>query len=115
MEFYINGELFAERIFKTFEQEFQRFKIHATRPLLGSLQKAKNQFMVSYFNELSGNDELASFLGVRESFFGDYNYYIKELETYHSITREEVLNVCSEIIEKSKYVYLSMVDGDGKN
>ncbi|MBI2518817.1 MAG: insulinase family protein [Bdellovibrio sp.] len=115
--FYINGELLHKRHLQRFEREFQNDLRHICSKAITerALQKAKNQFMVSYFNQLAGNDELASFLGMRESAFGDYNYYVKELEIYHSITREEVLNVCSEVMEKSKYVYLSMVDGDGKN
>ncbi|OFZ15243.1 MAG: hypothetical protein A2X86_07930 [Bdellovibrionales bacterium GWA2_49_15] len=115
--FYIGGELLQKQYLKRFEKEFQAdLKQLCPKAITErALQKAKNQFMVSYFNELSGNDDLASFLGVRESAFGDYNYYVKELETYHAITRDEVLNVCSDIMENSKYLYLSMVDGDATN
>ncbi len=111
--FYISGQLLDKKSLPRFEQEFTRDLKNICENSITerALQKAKNQFMVGYFNELSGNDELASFLGLRERFYGDYNYYLKEIEIYHSINRAEVLNVCSDIMEKSKYVYLNMVDG----
>ena len=52
--------------------------------------------------ELETNSGVASFVGLRESFFGDFNYYKKELEIYSSISLDEIKTVCREIFVKSK-------------
>ena len=67
-----------------------------------ALQKTLNQYLVDYYGELETNSGVASFVGLRESFFGDFNYYKKELEIYSSISLDEIKTVCREIFVKSK-------------
>ena len=64
---------------------------------LRALQKTRNNFLVDYYNEVSSNSGLASFLGLREAFFGDYNYYKTELKTYAEISLEEIRKECKKI------------------
>ena len=73
-----------------------------------SLQKTKNQYLIHYYNSLQTNAGSAEFLGLREGFYNDYNFYKKELLIYDSIQVEEVKKVCHEIFDKGEYIFLSI-------
>lgn len=74
------------------------------RQLLGT----KNRYLVEYYKSLQTNDGLASFLGLRQSLFGDYKYYEKELSIYSSIELDEVKKVCHKIFDNHEYVMVSI-------
>lgn len=73
-----------------------------------SLQKTKNQYLMHYYNALQTNAGVAEFLGIREKFYNDYNFYKKELVIYDSIQVEEVKKVCHEIFNSQEYIFLSI-------
>jgi len=72
------------------------------------LQKTKNKLLVEYYGELNTNYGVASFLGLRENFFGDFKHYQKELDNYESIQLDEVIKVCREYFDNNNYVLLNI-------
>ncbi len=73
-----------------------------------SVQKIKNQYLVGRFKEIQTNSGVAGFIGNRELFFGDFNFYKKELEAYKTITSEEVKRACENLFDNQEYVYVSI-------
>lgn len=79
-----------------------------------TVQKTKNQYLVQYYSELQTNSGVASFVGLRENFYGDYSFYNKELEIYQSITADQVKKACHNIFDKNEYIFLSVWDKNPK-
>lgn len=110
--FFIGGELAG----RTNLNKFKRTLLKETKRLCKTaindrgVQKTKNQFLVSYYGSVQNNSGVASFLGSTEKFYGDYKYYEKELEIYDSITTEEVRNVCNEVFDTNKHIFVSVWD-----
>ena len=108
--FFIGGELLRGVDLKKFKKklvkEARKMCDHAITER--SLQKTKNQYLVDYYNELQTNAGVASFLGLRENFFGDYNFYKKEISIYESIQKDEVRDVCHKIFAKKKSIFFSI-------
>jgi zinc protease len=108
---FFKGELLKgtslSRMKRIFSKDKKRFCSN-TALNQRELQKTKNKLLVEYYGELNTNYGVASFLGLRENFFNDYNYYKKELEIYESITLNEVVNVCKEYFLKDNYVLLNI-------
>ncbi|MBT3586692.1 MAG: insulinase family protein [Halobacteriovoraceae bacterium] len=73
-----------------------------------SVQKTKNQYLVGYYGDIQSNMGIASFLGLRESFFGDYKFYKKELEIYNSVNITELKKVCNSLFQKPKNLFVSV-------
>lgn len=73
-----------------------------------NLQKAKNQFWVSYYDQLQGNAAIASFLGTKELLYRDPYYFQKEIEFYESISLEEVKGYCSQLTSGNKSIFFSI-------
>ncbi|MFZ4714160.1 MAG: M16 family metallopeptidase [Bacteriovoracaceae bacterium] len=73
-----------------------------------SMQKTKNQYLISAYGELETNDGTAIFLGTRESLFGDFRFYEKEFAIYDSITKEEIISECKKIFGTDKSVLFSL-------
>ena len=73
-----------------------------------SLQKTKNQYLARQFEEIQTNSGVASFIGNRELFFGDFNFYKKELEAYKTITSEEIRRECENVFRNQEYIYISI-------
>ena len=73
-----------------------------------SVQKVKNQYLVSMLSGLDTNDGIASFLGDREVYFNDYEFYKREMDIYNSVTVEEVKNVCQKFLLKKNSMFFSI-------
>lgn len=73
-----------------------------------SLEKVKNQYLVNFFEGLDTNNGIASFLGNRQAYYGDYGFYNKEMEIYNSITLEQVRSVCEKYLTKENSIFLSI-------
>ena len=63
--------------------------------------------MFGFYNAIKTNAGVASFLGTRENFFGDYSYYKKEIDIYKSIKLDELKKVCQEVFN-DKSVFISL-------
>lgn len=73
-----------------------------------SLEKVRNQQLTSFFSSLETNASITLFIGNREHFYGDYSYYLKELEIYDSITVEEITESCHKIFDKKEQIFISL-------
>jgi len=108
--FFINGKMLKGKSLKSFKKslkkEFPKLCVKAVDDR--SVQKAKNQLMISYYQELQTNAGSAEFVGLRESFFGDYKFYEKELEHYENITTAEVRDVCRGLFNPAKFNLISV-------
>lgn len=65
-----------------------------------AIMKVKNNYLIDMYKGLDTNAGLASFLGERHTFYGDYRAYKKELETYAGITVADVKAVCHELVKE---------------
>lgn len=75
-----------------------------------TVQKTKNQYLLGYFSALKTNAGMAHFVGLRESLFGDYNEYKKEIDIYESITTDEVKKACQDMLANREGIFLSIWD-----
>ena len=75
-----------------------------------SLQKSKNQIMAQGYSQLKTNAGVASTIVRNEKWHGDYNYGLKEMEIYNSISESEVQIACREVLEKSPSIFISTWD-----
>jgi len=114
--FFVTGELLKGVSLSKFHDRFLREGKRFCRQSINerNLQKTRNQFLIGYLDELKTNAGVAGFLGTREKFFGDYEYYKKELETYNSISQEEALKVCEEIFLPGKALFVSLWEKNPK-
>jgi len=110
--FLISGELLKSTNVNEFEKSFRKDMKSFCKDAINdrSLQKAKNQFFISYMGEMGTNDSLAGFLGLRESLFNDYSYFQKEMEIYASIGKQEVVETCESIFLKQKPLLMVMTN-----
>jgi len=108
--FFINGELLKGVNLKSFKRKFRReIKTVCNHALDDrSLQKTKNQYLIEFYDAIKTNAGIASFLGSRESFFGDYSYYKKEIDIYESITLDEVVDVCKQVMTDDHNIFVSL-------
>ena len=72
-----------------------------------SLQKAKNQYLVGYFQRIQTNAGMASFLGGQENYFGDYSHYLEEIDIYNSVTVDQLRETCRGLFNEDEYIFLS--------
>lgn len=107
--FFISGGLLKGKNLRSLKRDlFIKLKKSCDQAITDrSLQKAKNQYMVSYFKAIQTNDGMASFLGGQENYFGHYSTYLKEIETYNSITVDELKTTCEGLFDKGEYVFVS--------
>ena len=73
-----------------------------------SLQKTKNRLILSYISNVETNDGVAQFLGMREAYFKDYEFYKKEIEVYNNITLEELKSSCRGLFKDGKHILVSI-------
>ena len=108
--FFIGGQLLPKKSLKT----IQRSLYKNIRSICGSkldqrsLEKVKNQYLVNFFSDLDTNNGIASFLGNRQAYYGDYAFYNKEMEIYNKITLDQVRHVCDKYITKENSIFLSI-------
>ena len=57
---------------------------------------------------LNSNSGVASFLGNREVYYGDYGFYKKEFEIYNSVSVDELKDACRKYLKKDNSLFLSI-------
>lgn len=72
------------------------------------LQKVKNRYMADFLSGLDTNEGIAKFIGNRQAYYGDYNFYKKEMAIYDSVTLEEVKNACDKYLTKDNSMFFSI-------
>lgn len=110
--FVIGGELLPKMSIRTSRNKLlKQLRLSCTKAITPrSVQKTKNLLLKQYFQAISTNDGLASFLGSTEFFYGDYNEYKNQLKSYDEMTVEKVRDVCKRYISGNNYAFLSIWD-----
>ncbi len=110
--FFVGGELLPKKGIYWFKKKLVKDLKKSCDSAIDerSLQKTKNQYLISYVSSLETNNGIAHFLGMRENFFNDYAYYKKELEIYDKITVAEVKSACKELFSSDKFIMTSVWD-----
>ena len=100
--FYFSGELMEGVDFNQFKSQFKEDIKNFCKEGIDSrtLQKTKNQIMSTAYQQMKTNAGLASMIMLNEKLYGDYNYGVKELEIYNSVTEGEVKKECENILNK---------------
>lgn len=115
--FYFSGELVpniqVEDVKKTFISDFTLMCSDAITER--ALEKAKNQILASGYSQLKSNSGVASTIVRNEKWYSDYNYGLKELEIYKSISVNEVKAACKEELKSEKTIFISTWDKYPKN
>lgn len=108
--FFIGGELIKGSNLHWIKKDLYKTITKTCREKIDnrSVQKVKNQYLVQMISGLETNAGIAGFLGNREIFYGDYNFYKKEIEIYNSITVEELKTACAQYLTKENSVYISI-------
>ncbi|EPZ49594.1 peptidase, M16 family [Bacteriovorax sp. BAL6_X] len=110
--FVIGGELLPKKGIKDTRRRLLRtLKKSCSKAITPrAVQKTKNMLLKQYYEAISTNDGLASFLGSSEFFNGDYKEYKKQLKSYSEMTVDQVRDVCRRYISGNEYVFLSIWD-----
>jgi zinc protease len=100
--FMIGGQLMPKINIDRFESDLKKKLIQSCEVAMTerSLQKSKNQFILSYFNQLESNAGLASFIGDREAYLNDFMSYQKEIEIYQKMDSKILIQTCREIFSE---------------
>lgn len=110
--FYISGDLLPGKKLKNVKTTLENdLKGICPKAIFAkSLQKAKNQIMSQAYEHLKTNAGVASMLVLNEKYFNDYSYGMKEIEIYNSITEEEAINTCRNLLQGTSGIFISTWD-----
>ncbi len=115
--FYFSGELLEgvdiEKVRTQFKNDMKSFCKEGLDSR--TLQKTKNQIMSQAYQQMKTNAGMASMIMLNEKLYGDYNFGLKEMEIYNSITEAEVKNECTNILNKQMPIFLSAWNKFPKN
>ena len=107
---FIGGQLLEKVNLKTFEKKLRsEIKASCENGISArALQKVLNQYMVSNLTGLDTNEGIARFIGDKEVYYGDYNFYKKEMSIYNSITIDEVRDVCRKYLATDENMLITI-------
>ncbi len=108
--FFLMGELLPERKLNSFIKDLKKELSQSCENAITerSLQKVLNQYLVGMFSGLDTNAGIASFLGDREVYYGDYNFYKKEIDMYRSISVDQLKAACQQYINNKESVLITV-------
>ena len=108
--FYVAGQLVKGVSLKYFKKSLIKSLKESCESAIDSrsVQKVKNRYLIDFLSGLETNKGVARFLGDREIFYGDYLFFDKELETYNSITEDEIKSACKKYISVKDSIFLSI-------
>ncbi len=73
-----------------------------------NIQKVKNQYEAGLFRQLDTSGGLAQFIGDRQSLYGDWAYYRKELQIYRGLTVKDVQGACERMFAQPGHVWVTV-------
>lgn len=108
--FFIGGQLLPTTNLKQLEREMKKLLNRSCDKALSkrALQKVKNQYLFGMVSSLDTNAGIAEFIGQRQVYYGDYNFYKKEMDIYNSITLDELKSACQKYIKDQPALELSI-------
>lgn len=108
--FFVTGQMLDKKNLKSFKRDIRRSVVKSCSEAVTprSVQKVKNQFLISMLSGLDSNSGISKFLGNREVYFNDYMYYQKEFKIYQEITEKELKAACFKYLQPKKSVFLSI-------
>jgi zinc protease len=112
--FFVQGTLLKRTDLNSFKKKYLKDSESFCEGAIDerSLQKTKNQYYVSYYDELDSNSGVAQLIGLREIFYNDYKFYLKELEAYNSISLIELKHACNDVFKGNKSIFLNIWAGN---
>ena len=75
-----------------------------------TLQKSKNQIMAQAYQQMKTNAGVASTIMMNEKLYGDYNFGVKEMEIYNSVTEAEVKKECDDLLNHNSPLFIATWD-----
>lgn len=108
--FFVSGQMLGGKSIKTFKRNLRSSIVKSCKEAITprAITKVKNQFMIGMLSGLDTNSGVAKFLGNREVFFNDYNFYKKEFEIYKAVTEKDLKDACHKYLDPKKSVFLSI-------
>ncbi len=115
--FYLSGELMEnvniDKVKTQLKGDIKNFCKDALDAR--TLQKTKNQILSTAYHQMKTNSGMASTILMNEKVYGNYNYGVKEMEIYNSVTESEVKKECNDILVNSDSIFISTWDKFPKN
>lgn len=108
--FFVGGELNKGSHLKWIQKDLYKTLSNACKSKIDqrSVQRIKNQYLVDMLSGLETNSGVAGFLGNREVYYGDYNFYKKEIDIYNSVSVTELQEACKKYLKKENSIFLSI-------
>lgn len=108
--FFIMGELLGKVSLKNFEKKLKKSLMNFCGKEITerNLQKAKNNLLVSNFSSLDTNSGMATYIGDREAYLGDWKTYKKEVALYNGIQLEETKKICTKYLAQKGNLFMSV-------
>lgn len=108
--FFIGGQLLKNKSIKETRKSLYKDLKQACSEAITprSLQKVKNQYLVSMISGLDTNEGIARFIGDREFYYGDYIYYKKEIENYNAVTVDMLKTACQKYLTAANSHYITI-------
>jgi predicted Zn-dependent peptidase len=109
---YLSGELMEnvtiDKVKKQLKADIKNFCTEALDAR--TLQKTKNQILSTAYQQMKTNSGMASTILMNEKVFGNYNYGVKEMEIYNSVSESEVKKECNDVLVNSDSIFISTWD-----
>jgi len=108
--FFVGGQLMKGANLKWIQKDlYKKIKNGCKNAITEkNVQKIKNQYLVQMISGLETNAGIAGFLGNREVYYGDYNFYQKEIGIYNSVNIKELKEACSKYLTKKDSIFISI-------
>ena len=108
--FFVGGELLSGKSAKELKNRLLNDIERSCGEAISerSVQKVKNQYFIEMLAGLDTNAGVAKFIGDREFYFGDHNFYKKELAIYQGVSIEELRSTCKKYLKRDRTLFLTI-------
>ncbi len=108
--FFIGGELLSGKSLKILKRNLVKDLVKSCDEAINerAVQKVKNQFFIDMLDGLDTNAGVAKFIGDRDFYFNDHEFYKRELAIYQKVSISELRSACKKYIKKDKNLFLSI-------
>jgi len=72
------------------------------------LERAKNQFMKSYVDTLQTVSSKARTIALNEILFGDYTEFLRDLDKYNKVSKDDIMRVAKKYFKPESSVYVEV-------